>query len=234
MGKDLLHGLERWCLWMADDDFDPADINRSQILRERVEACREFRANSSPKGDAFKLRNTPHLMRPNPNRPRTDYVGIPRVVSETRLYYTVDLLPAEVIAGDKVYTAEDPDGILFGLISSSMFITWQKAIGGRLESRVSFANTLTWNTFPIPPLEPSDRTRIIRAGHKVLKVRAHHPERSLADHYNPLVMDPDLLKAHDALDRVVDKAFGAPRKLSTEEQRLELLFKSYAELTNKN
>ena len=231
MGRELLHGLERWCLWMADDDFDPADINRSKVLRERVEACREFREKSAPKGDAYKLRHTPQLMRPNPNRPRTDYVGIPRVVSETRRYYTVDLLPAEVIAGDKVYTAEDPDGILFGLISSSMFITWQKAIGGRLESRVSFANTLTWNTFPIPALAPDARVRIIEAGQRVLEARAQNSERSLADHYNPLAMDPALIKAHDALDRVVDKAFGAPRKLSTEEQRLEILFDNYAKLT---
>lgn len=44
-------------------------------------------------------------------------------------------------------------------------------------------------------------------------------------------MDPALIKAHDKLDRVVDKAFGAPQKLTTERQRLELLFASYAHLT---
>ena len=44
-------------------------------------------------------------------------------------------------------------------------------------------------------------------------------------------MDPALLKAHDALDKEVDKAFGAPRKLSTERQRQELLFENYARLS---
>ena len=44
-------------------------------------------------------------------------------------------------------------------------------------------------------------------------------------------MDPELVKAHNALDRVVDKAFGAPRKLTTEQQRQELLFSNYVQLT---
>lgn len=44
-------------------------------------------------------------------------------------------------------------------------------------------------------------------------------------------MSPELLKAHAALDKVVDQAFGATRKLTSEEQRLELLFKNYQELT---
>lgn len=137
-----------------------------------------------------------------------------------------------MIAGDKVYTAADPEGLLFGLISSSMFITWQRAVGGRLESRLSFANTLTWNTFPVPELDEKTRERIIDAGKKVLAARELHPERSLADHYHPKGMTRELLKAHDALDREVDKAMGAARKLTTERQRQELLFANYAKLTN--
>lgn len=105
-----------------------------------------------------------------------------------------------------------------------MFITWQKAIGGRLESRTRFASTLTWYTFPVPPLDDAIRQAIIKAGKGVLAARALHPERSLADHYNPLAMNLELVKAHNTLDRVVDKAFGAPRKLTTEQQRQELLF----------
>jgi len=64
-----------------------------------------------------------------------------------------------------------------------------------------------------------------------LKLGLNSPNRSLADHYQPLAMDPDLLKAHDKLDRAVDKAFGAPRKLNNEKQRQELLFQNYVRLT---
>ena len=43
-------------------------------------------------------------------------------------------------------------------------------------------------------------------------------------------MAPELVKAHEKLDREVDRAFGAPRKLTTERQRQELLFASYGKL----
>jgi len=112
-----------------------------------------------------------------------------------------------------------------------MFIAWQKAIGGRLKSDLNFSNTIVWNNFPVPELDEKQQKAIIAAGKKVLEARALHPDRSLADHYNPLAMSPELLKAHAALDKVVDQAFGAPRRLNTEAQRLELLFKRYQELT---
>lgn len=153
-------------------------------------------------------------------------------MSEARPFYTAAYLSPEVIAGNKLYVAADPEGVLFSLISSSMFITWQRAVGGRLKSDLNFANTLTWNTFPVPELNDAQRQKIIEAGEAVLEARALHPERSLAEHYNPLAMAPELVKAHEALDREVDKAFGAPRKLTTERQRQELLFENYAKLTS--
>lgn len=54
------------------------------------------------------------------------------------------------------------------------------------------------------------RERIIKTGKGVLAACELHPERSLAEHYNPLAMAPELLKAHDALDREVDKAMEHP------------------------
>lgn len=59
-----------------------------------------------------------------------------------------------------------------------------------------------------------------------------YPERSLAEHYHLLAMAPELVKVHGTLDREVDKAFGAARKLTTERQRQELLFENYAKLTS--
>ncbi|MDK8798588.1 DNA methyltransferase [Corynebacterium coyleae] len=228
MGRELVRGLDRWCLWMADDDFDPTDLNKSEILRERVQAVRDMRLASRKKATQESA-NTPYLFQEN-RQPNVDYVAIPRVVSVSRHFYTVAHLHPDVIAGDKVYTAADPEGLLFGLISSSMFITWQRAVGGRLKSDLSFSNTLVWNTFPVPELTEEQRQRIIDAGKRVLEARALHPERSLADHYNPLAMDPALLDAHKILDREVDKAFGASKRLQNERQRQELLFSNYARL----
>lgn len=160
------------------------------------------------------------------------YLCIPRHVSENRDYFIVTRFNADVIAGDANFVLPDPEGLQFSLISSSMFIAWQRTVGGRLESRLRFGSTLTWYTFPVPELDEKTRQRIIKAGKKILDARALHSERSLAEHYNPLAMDPALVKAHDALDREVDKAFGASRKLTTFRQRQELLFANYEKLTN--
>lgn len=40
-------------------------------------------------------------------------------------------------------------------------------------------------------------------------------------------MQPDLIAAHEALDIVVDRAFGAIRRLHTDEERLSALFTDY-------
>ena len=214
---------------MADEDFDPADINRSPALKQRVEAVREMR-RASKKAATKELANVPYLFSERRSQ-STPFLCIPSVVSETRKFFTAARLPAETIASNLVFQTPDEDGLQFALISSSMFITWQRTVGGRLESRLRFANTLTWNTFPVPELSEQDQAAIIDGGKAVLEARAKFPNRSLADHYQPLAMDPDLLKAHDKLDRAVDKAFGAPRKLNNEKQRQELLFQNYVKLT---
>ena len=101
-----------------------------------------------------------------------------------------------------------------------------------MKSDTRFSGTLVWNNFPVPHLDKATRERIIKAGRGVLAAREVYPERSLAEHYNPFAMDPGLLKAHDVLDREVDKAFGAERKLSNARQRQELLFANYSRLSS--
>lgn len=235
MGKELVRGLDRWCLWL--EDASEEEIASSPVLSARVEANREWRSAQSQKGDAYKLRDIPHLMRPNKARPLEPYVGIPRVVSDNRPYYTVKPLSPEVIAGDKVYTAIDPDGFLFAVISSSMFITWQRAVGGRLKSDLSFSNTVVWNNLPLPQISEEQRRKVIAAGRKVLAAREAIEERagepvSLAEMYASLAtMDPALRAAHDELDSAVDVAFGANRRCASDAKRLEILFERYQELT---
>ncbi len=127
--------------------------------------------------------------------------------------------------------SREGENILFSIISSSMLMTWQMTIGGRLESRLRFANKVVWNTLPLPAVSDKQRADTIAAGQSVLEARAEQPGASLADMYNPLAMSPSLLKAHRALDRAVDRAFGARKALETNEQRLAILFKRYQEMT---
>lgn len=225
--RELLHSQDRWCLWMVE--LDPADIGKSPILKNRLQKVADFRAASTAPSTR-EMAKTPHLFGQR-SQPDTAYLCIPRHVSETRSYFLADRFDPAVICGDANFKSDDPDGLQFALISSSMFIAWQKTVGGRLKSDLRFSNTLTWNTFPVPALDEKQRRAIIDGGQKILEARALHPDRSLADHYTPLAMSPELLSAHRALDKAVDTAFGAPRVLKDEKARLELLFTNYARMT---
>lgn len=234
MGRELVQGLERWCLWLVEATEE--EIASSPVLSERVQKVAERRARSS-KPQTRQKAATPHLF-DEIRQPVEPYLGIPRVVSELRPYYTVAvMLPPDVIAGDKLYTAIDPDDFLFALFSSSMFITWQRAIGGRLESRLSFSNEVVWNNLPLPEISEEQRRKVIAAGRKVLAAREAIEERagepvSLAKMYASLAtMDPALRAAHDELDSAVDVAFGASRRCASDEARLKILFERYQELT---
>ncbi|WP_242087790.1 DNA methyltransferase [Microbacterium lacticum] len=227
--RQLIHNEPRWCLWLVD--LDPSDIARSSVLRRRLDAVRQFRAASTAESTR-QMAETPHLFGQR-SQPDTPYVCVPRHASETRRFFPTALFDANVICGDANFKADDPDGLAFAVISSSAFISWQRTIGGRLESRLRFSSTLTWNTFPLPVLRDAQRDAVIAGGRAVLAARALHPHRSLADHYNPLAMAPELLKAHRELDAAVDKAFGLRGSVS-DDDRLKALFASYAKLKTAN
>lgn len=226
--KELINGISRWCLWLID--AEPHLLRTSKFLKKRVEACREYRSQSPKSGDAYKHRDTPWLFRDN-QQPTSQYLAIPSTFSAHREYATCDLLSPEVIASNAMFTCMDPDGLAFAIIESSMFMSWQKSIGGRLKSDCRFSNTVVWNNLPLPKIEGYLQERIIDAGQVILKRRADHPNQSLSDLYDPKVMPTDLRDAHINLDRLVDKAFGAKKTCHTDEDRLTVLFARYKELT---
>lgn len=232
MGQEFVNAKERWCLWL--EDATQEEIASSPELSARVQDVADARSSSS-RPATRKLASTPHLFGEN-HQPSTEYLGIPVVVSAGRPFYTVAFLSPTLIAGNKIYTAR-PDMFLFGVLSSSMFITWQRAVGGQMKSDLSFSKEVVWNNLPLPEVSEEQRRKVIAAGRKVLAAREAIEERagkpvSLADMYTSLAtMDPALRAAHDELDSAVDVAFGASRRCSSNEARLKILFERYQELT---
>ena len=225
--EELVNGLPRWCLWLVG--ATESEIERSEILQTRVSAVREERL-SSKRAATRRLAGSPHLFGER-RQPETDYLCIPRVVSESRSYMTAARFPSDVVASDAVFTAEDPDGLLFAVVSSSMFMVWQRTVGGRLKSDLRFSSTIVWNNLPLPAQSKISRVAVIRAGQGILEARELEPAKSLAQHYDPAAMSSALAEAHHALDEVVDRAFGAKRTCKREEERQEVLFQRYAEMT---
>lgn len=224
--KELLHNVDRWCLWLVD--ATETDLAKSPVLRERVEGCRQHRLTSK-RPATREWAQWPSLFDFN-SQPAQPYLCIPGVVSEHRPFFIASRFEPDVIASNAVFTTVDPDGFQFAIVSSSMFLTWQLTIGGRLESRPRFSNTIVWNNLPLPPVETELRQRIITAGRAVESARAERPDRSLAQHYVANAMTPELSEAHAKLDMLVDRAFGAKAQCRTERERQQILFTRYDEL----
>ena len=225
--KELINGEKRWCLWLVSATQE--EIRSSPELRLRVAAVRKMRLDS----DAATTRAYPHhhLFRQFGITADQPIVCIPEVSSENRAYLPVGHLDGGAIISNKVYGASDPTGLIFAIASSAMFITWMKTVGGRLESRLSFSSTITWNNFPLPPINAMSRRAIEEAGRAVLAARAEYPDLTLEDHYRPGAMKASVASAHLRLDRLVDRAFGLGMAEPTLLQRQEALFAAYEELT---
>lgn len=224
--RELIHRRDRWCLWLKG--MDPADLDRSTLLRGRVDAVRDVRASSA--SPTTSTRNHPPHLFGQIAQPETSYLAIPRHVSEHRSFYPAARFPADVICGDANFLIPDPEGFALAIISSSLFMSWQRAIGGRIKSDLRFSKTFTYNTFPLPELTPQQYAAVCAAASGLLRARGAYPDASLADLYESDRVPPDIVAAHKSLDDALAPAFGEA-DLETEASRQKVLFRSYAELT---
>jgi hypothetical protein len=220
--RELLHSVERWCLWL--DDSALADVRRSSILSQRVQAVAKFREKSTDP-QTRRAADWPHRFQ-EVRQLDVPYLAIPAHVSEHRNYLTAAYLEPEVICSNANFMAPDPDGYLLGVLSSAMFMTWQRTIGGRLESRIRFSNTFSYNTFPWPNLSDEQRNDVATAGRRILAVRNSLVGLSLAQMYDQAAIPQDLEQAHIELDAVVDAIFELENdaELSKRQARLFTLY----------
>lgn len=226
--RELLHNEPRWCLWLLD--AQPKELLGSPFIRDRVAKVKEYREASSA-ADTRKYASQPARFFRIP-QPKTNYIAIPRHVSETRQWFTVGHFPPSVIASDAMFTAVDPDGFLFGILSSSMFIAWLRTVGGAIKSDLRFSGLMVYNTFPLVEPSASQRESVISAGAAVLSARAKYPDTCLADLYDPLAIPGPLVEAHQKLDRAVERLYLARGTFGSESERLTTLFDLYVKLTN--
>lgn len=224
--RELIHGLARWVIW-APDGIPAADVRASDFLSERLEQCRTNRLDSD-NPDTQALAATPYRFF-HVAQPESEYVGIPATVSANRRFYPVAYLSADTIASNAMYTVVDPTGLTFAILSSSMFMTWQRYAGGELRSDLRFSGGVVYNTLPLPQnISTADRDRLIAAGRAVIDARP--PDSTLAQMYDPLATPRGLLAAHTELDRVVDRLFTRRRNLS-DSDRAAVLLDAYAAAT---
>lgn len=225
--RELLHGGHRWCLWLVD--LEPGDLGRSALLRQRVEAVRQFRLASKAATTRASARDAA-LFR-QLAQPVTRYVGIPIHVSETREFFPVGYFEPDVIASNANFVAPDPTGLLFAVMSSAMFMAWFRTVGGRIKSDLRFSKGGVWNTLPLPTLAENERQALVDAGAAVMAARDRYPTSSLAQLYEPNGIPTPLRKAHTDLDRIIDRLIAGRRRIASTEDRVRVLFERYITAT---
>jgi hypothetical protein len=109
-------------------------------------------------------------------------------------------------------------------------MAWVRNTCGRLKSDFRYSKDIVYNNFPWPA-KPADNfvMAIETQAQAVLDARAQFPKASLADLYDPDTMPPALVKAHDALDRAVDAAYGK-KGFASDAERVAFLFGRYQTL----
>jgi hypothetical protein len=118
----------------------------------------------------------------------------------------------------------------FGVIQSTMHMAWVRYTCGRIKSDYRYSKDIVYNNFPWPDPTEKQQAAIDAAAQGVLDARNRFPSATLADLYDPLTMPPELVKAHQNLDRAVDAAYGKTA-FKSEAERVAFLFERYQQLT---
>ena len=132
LGADeFLKGYERWCLWLGD--CSPSELRVMPGVMKRVQAVKNARL-ASKSAPTRKLADTPTRFHVE-NMPATDYMLIPRVSSEKRMFVPMGYIEKETLTSDSAHIVTGTSRLHFGVMSSTMHNAWVRATCGRLESR---------------------------------------------------------------------------------------------------
>lgn len=233
--EEHINGSQRWILALYG--VSPQHLRSMPRVMEVIEKVRKFRLgqlpprrdpdgeNNKPSALSLTLAQTPTAFHVTvlPDRP---FLAIPEVSSERRSYLPIAWLEPPVIPSNKLLIAPDVRLYQFAMITSRMHMAWTAFVGGRLESRFQYSPGINYNPFPWPDLTDETRAQLDVLAQSVLDARTLHPEATLGDLYDPNVMPSSLRRAHETLDRAVDRLYRRT-PFGSDRERVEHLFGLY-------
>ena len=227
--QEFIRGEKRFCLWITDDLL-PLALSINSV-RKRIENCQKNREESS--------RNSTNLLASTPYKfgeiryKDSECIIIPRHSSERREYIPIGYLPAGTVVADSALAVYDAPLWLFAILTSKMHMAWVKTVGGRLKTDYRYSAQLCYNTFPFPTISETQKAELARLADEVLDIRdVYLLDMPLGEMYNPETMPDDLKEAHHCLDLAVERCY-RPEPFTSDEERLECLFKLYVKMTKK-
>lgn len=215
LGADeFINGRQRYCLWIADEERSLL-ATFPEVLR-RVKKVYEFRSASTK--EATQLVAQHYHRFAEIRQSDSDYIIVPRHSSEKRRYVPLGFQHSGVIVNDAVTIVPDANLYHFGVLTSQFHNAWMRYVAGRLKADYRYSNRLVYNNFVWPVVDELHRTEIESCAQEVLDARAEYQFAgdsatevvSLGVLYDPdeEYRFPRLIRAHQAVDRAVEAAYG--------------------------
>lgn len=221
-GRDYLWNKSRWIFDVRNTP--PSELRNCPDIVRRIREVRDFRGDSQ-RVSTKKLAATPTRWNVE-TVPESPFLAIPEVSSERRDYLPIGYLEPPMIPSNKLRVLLNATLTDFAILTSKMHMAWLGQVGGRMKSDYSYSIGLVYNTFPLPK---GDLSKLEPLAEAVLAAREAHAGATLADLYDPDLMPANLRKAHQALDRAVDKLYRRSG-FESDRERVEHLFGLYEQM----
>jgi len=215
-------------------DVSPAVYEKSKEIKDRVNNVRNARL-ASDREATRKLANFPTLFG-EIRHPETNYLLVPSTSSERRKYIPIGFIDKNTISSNANLLIPEATLYDFGILTSAMHMAWVRYICGRLKSDYRYSASIVYNNYPWPSTSDKHKNAIETAAQSVLDARNKYPDLSMATLYGSNTMIPELVKAHQKLDKAVEAAYGRRTNGSTfadDSQRVAFLFELYQKLACK-
>ena len=227
--KELIQGIERYCLWIDDEDRTEAETVPE--IKERIAAVAKMRQESRA-AETRPAAAYPHRFRQIQSTANESTIAIAGVSSERREFLPVDYFDSNTILSNLLFALYDAPLWNMALIASRIHLVWIGTVCGKLKTDYRYSNTLGWNTFPVPTLTEQNKADLTRCAEDILLAREAHFPATIADLYDPDRMPDDLRAAHDRNDETLERIY-IGRRFKNDTERLETLFSMYSEMTSK-
>lgn len=225
--QEFTFGEERWCLWIEDRDL--ALAKSIKPIDDRINKVREFRL-SSPAKTTRSYATIPHKFAQRCHKD-TPAIIVPSLTTDARLFVTPGFIDESVVVTNLAFVIFGGEPYIFALLSSTLHSQWVRTVSGRFRVGIRYSSNISYNTFPVPTLSSVHIQNLEERAWDVVAARDKYPGKTIDWLYDPHTMPRNLLDAHHALDDTLEKIYvGRPFKNGTE--RLEHLFKLYAEMTS--
>ncbi|WP_435357784.1 class I SAM-dependent DNA methyltransferase [Emticicia sp. SJ17W-69] len=224
-GDDFINDKKRWCLWIEDSQVIEAE--NIPPIKVRIDNCRIFRLNSQKEATvkksqySYKFDEIKHK--------DTTSIIFPIISSFRRFYIPIGFLDQNTVISNKAQVIYDAQPFIFSVLTSKLHMLWLSITSSRMRNDYQYSNTLSYNTFPFPPISERQKQELEQSVYRILEEREAHSEKTLAQLYDPDKMPEGLREAHHQNDLAVERCYRS-KPFESDEERLEYLFKLYEQM----